>query len=123
MRLDQLPLRTASRIAAIDVATARERPLRLGFNKGRWRINDRVFGDHVRIVRATASYPFEFGKWMKQFVVLSTETVRDELFNFRRNFANVACSRARSLAFLLRSFAFTTRSASRAFFVLRLLFS
>jgi hypothetical protein len=53
-------------------------------------INDRVFGDHVRIVRATASYPFEFGKWMKQFVVLSTETVRDELFNFRRNFANVA---------------------------------
>lgn len=53
-------------------------------------INDRTFGDHVRIVRATASYPLELGRWMKQFVVLSTETVRDELFNFRRNFANVA---------------------------------
>ena len=34
---------TLSTIRAIDVANARERPLRLGFNKGRWRINDRVF--------------------------------------------------------------------------------
>jgi suppressor of ftsI/bilirubin oxidase len=32
-----------SAIEPIDVAGARERPLRLGFNKGRWRINDRVF--------------------------------------------------------------------------------
>jgi FtsP/CotA-like multicopper oxidase with cupredoxin domain len=32
-----------STVPAIDVANARERPLRLGFNKGRWRINDRVF--------------------------------------------------------------------------------
>ena len=32
-----------SRIAPIDIADARERPFRLGFNKGRWRINDRVF--------------------------------------------------------------------------------
>ena len=53
-------------------------------------INDRTFGDHIRIVRATASYPFEFGKWMKQFVVVSAETLRDELFNFRRNMANFA---------------------------------
>jgi suppressor of ftsI/bilirubin oxidase len=29
--------------AAIDAANATERPLRLGFAKGRWRINDRVF--------------------------------------------------------------------------------
>jgi len=34
---------TLSAIAPIDVADARERPFRLGFNKGRWRINDRVF--------------------------------------------------------------------------------
>jgi outer membrane receptor for ferric coprogen and ferric-rhodotorulic acid len=53
-------------------------------------INDRTFGDHVRIVRATASYPFEFGKWMKQFVVVSAETQRDQLYNFRRNMANYA---------------------------------
>ena len=32
-----------SKLAPIDAAGARERPLRLGFNKGRWRINDRVF--------------------------------------------------------------------------------
>ena len=32
-----------SSIEPIDVTDARERPLRLGFNKGRWRINDRVF--------------------------------------------------------------------------------
>jgi len=32
-----------STIGAIDLAAASERPLRLGFAKGRWRINDRVF--------------------------------------------------------------------------------
>ena len=32
-----------SALPAIDVAGASERPLRLGFAKGRWRINDRVF--------------------------------------------------------------------------------
>ena len=32
-----------SRISAIDVDKASERPLRLGFSKGQWRINDRVF--------------------------------------------------------------------------------
>ncbi len=53
-------------------------------------INKRSFGDHVRIVRATASYPLEFGKWMKQFVVVSAETQRDQLFNFRKNLANFA---------------------------------
>jgi FtsP/CotA-like multicopper oxidase with cupredoxin domain len=37
-----VPLRLSA-IEPIDVADARERPLRLGFNKGRWRINDRVF--------------------------------------------------------------------------------
>jgi suppressor of ftsI/bilirubin oxidase len=32
-----------STLAAIDAAIASERPFRLGFAKGRWRINDRVF--------------------------------------------------------------------------------
>jgi suppressor of ftsI/bilirubin oxidase len=32
-----------SSIAPIDVSNAKERPFRLGYNKGRWRINDRVF--------------------------------------------------------------------------------
>jgi blue copper oxidase len=32
-----------SRISVIDVDKASERPLRLGFSKGQWRINDRVF--------------------------------------------------------------------------------
>jgi suppressor of ftsI/bilirubin oxidase len=34
---------TLSSVAPIDTSNARERPFRLGFNKGRWRINDRVF--------------------------------------------------------------------------------
>jgi suppressor of ftsI/bilirubin oxidase len=34
---------TLSNIAPIDVSGAKERPFRLGYNKGRWRINDRVF--------------------------------------------------------------------------------
>ena len=32
-----------SAVAGIDTANAPERPFRLGFAKGRWRINDRVF--------------------------------------------------------------------------------
>ena len=32
-----------SAIAPLDITDARERPFRLGYNKGRWRINDRVF--------------------------------------------------------------------------------
>jgi suppressor of ftsI/bilirubin oxidase len=38
----RVPARLAA-LPAIDVAGANERPLRLGFAKGRWRINDRVF--------------------------------------------------------------------------------
>ena len=40
---DRVVPATLSAVEPIDVAGARERPLRLGFNKGRWRINDRVF--------------------------------------------------------------------------------
>jgi suppressor of ftsI/bilirubin oxidase len=38
----RVPARLSS-LPAIDTAGASERPLRLGFAKGRWRINDRVF--------------------------------------------------------------------------------
>jgi suppressor of ftsI/bilirubin oxidase len=38
----RIPDRLSS-LAAIDASGAAERPLRLGFAKGRWRINDRVF--------------------------------------------------------------------------------
>lgn len=53
-------------------------------------INRRTFGDHIRIVRGVASYPFEIGQWTRQFLVVSAETMRDELFNFRQNLANFA---------------------------------
>jgi suppressor of ftsI/bilirubin oxidase len=45
-----------SAIARIDTANAHERPLRLGFAKGRWRINDRVFEmgvTPIEVVRGT----------------------------------------------------------------------
>jgi len=38
----RIPARLST-LAAIDTAHATERPIRLGFAKGRWRINDRVF--------------------------------------------------------------------------------
>ena len=41
---------------AIDTANATERPIRLGFAKGRWRINDRVFAmgeTPIEVKRAT----------------------------------------------------------------------
>jgi suppressor of ftsI/bilirubin oxidase len=43
VRYDRRIPTALSTLGSIDVAGARERPLRLGFNKGRWRINDRVF--------------------------------------------------------------------------------
>ena len=38
-----IPMTLSTGLSALDVANARERPIRLGHNKGRWRINDRVF--------------------------------------------------------------------------------
>jgi len=39
----KVPGQLSTPLPAIDVSQATERPLRLGFAKGRWRINDRVF--------------------------------------------------------------------------------
>ena len=43
VRYDRTVPVTLAPLAPIDVTAARERPFRLGYNKGRWRINDRVF--------------------------------------------------------------------------------
>jgi len=44
VRVDRdLPTSLSAPLAAIDTTDARERPLRLGFKSGHWRINDRVF--------------------------------------------------------------------------------
>ncbi|HEX9277773.1 MAG TPA: multicopper oxidase family protein [Casimicrobiaceae bacterium] len=51
----KLPARLSS-LAPIDLSHAIERPLRLGFAKGRWRINDRVFAmgeAPIAVVRGT----------------------------------------------------------------------
>jgi suppressor of ftsI/bilirubin oxidase len=43
VRYDRKVPTQLAKIAPIDIAGARERPFRFGYNKGRWRINDRVF--------------------------------------------------------------------------------
>lgn len=53
-------------------------------------IGYRIFGNRVKTGRATASYPFTFGKWMTQFVVLSGESQQDWIYSFRQNLVNTA---------------------------------
>lgn len=53
-------------------------------------LNRREFGDDVEILRASASYPFEVGGWMRQFLVVSGEYQKHRLENFRQNLANFA---------------------------------
>jgi Outer membrane receptor proteins, mostly Fe transport len=53
-------------------------------------LNRREFGDRVQVLRASASYPFEIGKWTKQFLVVSGEYQKHRLENFRQNLANFA---------------------------------
>ncbi|MEP7275611.1 MAG: multicopper oxidase family protein, partial [Betaproteobacteria bacterium] len=43
LRYDRTVPAALAKLAPIDTDGARERPFRFGFNKGRWRINDRVF--------------------------------------------------------------------------------
>ena len=79
-----------SAIARIDTANAHERPLRLGFAKGRWRINDRVFEmgvTPIEVVRGTvetwllrnyhASMPHAMHLHGFAFEVLARETSPD----------------------------------------------
>ena len=83
---------TLAKIAAIDVRDARERPLRLGFAKGRWRINDRVFAmgeTPIEVKRNTVetwlirnyfnSMPHAMHLHGFHFQVLARETSPDQL--------------------------------------------
>ena len=47
-------------------------------------------GNKVRIPRFTATYPLEFGKWSKQYVVATATFLRDHFHIFRWSPANVA---------------------------------
>ena len=77
---------------AIDVAAANERSFRLGFAKGRWRINDRVFemdAAPIEVQRNTVetwlirnyhtSMPHAMHLHGFQFEVLARETSTDEI--------------------------------------------
>ncbi len=81
-----------SKLANIDVANAIERPLRLGFAKGRWRINDRVFDMNatpIVVARAAVetwlirnyhtSMPHAMHLHGFQFRVLERETSPDQV--------------------------------------------
>jgi suppressor of ftsI/bilirubin oxidase len=81
-----------SDVPAIDVAAANERPFRLGFAKGRWRINDRVFemgAAPIEVQRNTVetwlirnyhtSMPHAMHLHGFHFEVLARETSPDEI--------------------------------------------
>ena len=81
-----------SDVPAIDVAAANERPFRLGFAKGRWRINDRVFemgAAPIEVQRDTVetwlirnyhtSMPHAMHLHGFHFEVLARETSPDEI--------------------------------------------
>jgi suppressor of ftsI/bilirubin oxidase len=84
-----------STLADVDVAGARERAFRLGFAKGRWRINDRVFAMNespVEVVRDSAEIWLLRNYWTSMphamhvhgfhFRVLERETSPDALAGF-----------------------------------------
>jgi hypothetical protein len=50
------------------------------------------FGNTVQAGRVSAAYPFTFGKWMKQFVVLTASRQKDFAHNRRFLLANAAAS-------------------------------
>lgn len=53
-------------------------------------LDRKSFGNEVETFRVSLSYPFEIGKWTKQFFVLSTESQKNTLINFRENLSNFA---------------------------------
>lgn len=56
--------------------------------------NNKVFGNRVKIGRLTASYPFAFGSWMKQFVVATASHQKDYAYSKRETLANFAAENA-----------------------------
>lgn len=53
-------------------------------------LDRKSFGNDSDTFRASLSYPFEIGKWTKQFLVVAAETQRNTLINFRENLSNFA---------------------------------
>ncbi len=52
----------------------------------------KVFGNIVKAGRISAAYPFEFGRWMKQYVVISAMRQKDDAHNRRYFLANDAAA-------------------------------
>ena len=52
----------------------------------------KIFGNTFKAGRVSASYPFEFGKWMKQNVVLTATRSKDYAINRRFGLANTAAA-------------------------------
>ena len=50
----------------------------------------KIFGNTFKAGRLSAAYPFEFGKWMKQYVVLTATRSKDYAVNRRFGLANTA---------------------------------
>jgi hypothetical protein len=50
----------------------------------------KIFGEVFKAGRLSAAYPFEFGKWMKQYMVLTATRSKDYAYNRRFGFANTA---------------------------------
>ena len=50
----------------------------------------KLFGNRVKIGRATASYPFELGKWAKQYLVVTAAKQQDYAYSRRWQLANMA---------------------------------
>ena len=66
---------------------SRGRPfLDLSGNLTAWK----VFGDIFKAGRLSVAYPFEFGKWMRQYVVLTATRSRDYAFSRRFGWSNLA---------------------------------
>jgi hypothetical protein len=53
-------------------------------------INTRHFANHIKIGRLSLSYPFEFGKWMSQFVMVNAERMENTITAFPQNLTNMA---------------------------------
>ena len=52
-------------------------------------IDDKKFGNRVKTVRATASYPFKLGDWMQQFVVATGTYQEDFVYTTRLRLINI----------------------------------
>lgn len=52
--------------------------------------DDKKFGDRVKTVRVTASYPFKLGDWMQQYVVVTGTYLENLVYTKRQRLVNFA---------------------------------